>query len=487
MLGHAPAPTPRAPRRGSRGRRPGRHSESSCTNTEPLTPSRRRLAIVGQPGAAPSSRSKPPERTSSAVFHHSFSAGFFVRARFVDSISSPPSGAPVDALPDVDDLGPAAGRAHHVERPEQLEAAARRRVHVEPGGVLHVAHRAFADDVDVLVQEQVSVVRHGAGHYRTVPSRHAVRGCTAWRRSATCCATRHRSSRPSSTPSRSPARSRYALDLPVPPPGSPRRSARPAPRSGGDARRARGAARSGRSTGCARSPRPRNIGVANTWGAKGVFAWDSPHHLGTCGLQAHDFELLGFADLDLLWVTGLDPDESPARALRAGAARRADRARRDLGRVRRPRRALVVPDRAPAVVRAPRRGRAAGLRRRALPAPSRPRGDRAQAVDAGRAGSSPPIPGPRASGSPAPSRPTGRAPSSSPRSAQPGIGAALGVRRGAGRPARDRGHRRADRRHDPGARRARRPATARRSTVEVWGDDVDLVLTDCSSRPPVPS
>ena len=53
------------------------------------------------------------------------------------------------------------------------------------------------------------------------------------------------------------------------------------------------------------------LGVANTWGAKGMFAWDSPHHLGTCGLQAHDFSLLGFGDVDLLVVTGLDPDEAP--------------------------------------------------------------------------------------------------------------------------------------------------------------------------------
>jgi hypothetical protein len=54
------------------------------------------------------------------------------------------------------------------------------------------------------------------------------------------------------------------------------------------------------------------LGVANTWGAKGMFAWDSPHHLGTCGLQADDFALLGFGDVDLLVVTGLDPDEAPA-------------------------------------------------------------------------------------------------------------------------------------------------------------------------------
>ena len=54
-----------------------------------------------------------------------------------------------------------------------------------------------------------------------------------------------------------------------------------------------------------------DLGVANTWGAKGVFAWDSPHHLGTCGLQAHDFELLGFGAADAIVVVGADPDESP--------------------------------------------------------------------------------------------------------------------------------------------------------------------------------
>lgn len=54
-----------------------------------------------------------------------------------------------------------------------------------------------------------------------------------------------------------------------------------------------------------------DLGVANTWGAKGVFAWDSPHHLGTCGLQERDFELLGFAHADAIVTTGIDPDESP--------------------------------------------------------------------------------------------------------------------------------------------------------------------------------
>lgn len=54
-----------------------------------------------------------------------------------------------------------------------------------------------------------------------------------------------------------------------------------------------------------------NVPVANTWGAKGVFNWDSPHHMGTCGLQADDFALLGFADYDLIVATGIDPLESP--------------------------------------------------------------------------------------------------------------------------------------------------------------------------------
>lgn len=53
------------------------------------------------------------------------------------------------------------------------------------------------------------------------------------------------------------------------------------------------------------------LGVANTWGAKGVFDWDSPHHLGTCGLQARDFELLGWSGADAIIATGIDDAESP--------------------------------------------------------------------------------------------------------------------------------------------------------------------------------
>ncbi len=54
-----------------------------------------------------------------------------------------------------------------------------------------------------------------------------------------------------------------------------------------------------------------SLGVANTWGAKGVFNWDSPHHLGTCGLQARDFELLGWPDAEAILATGIDDAESP--------------------------------------------------------------------------------------------------------------------------------------------------------------------------------
>lgn len=53
------------------------------------------------------------------------------------------------------------------------------------------------------------------------------------------------------------------------------------------------------------------VGVVNTWGAKGVFPWDGPHHYGTVGLQQRDFELAGFDDHELVVAVGLDPAESP--------------------------------------------------------------------------------------------------------------------------------------------------------------------------------
>jgi hypothetical protein len=51
-----------------------------------------------------------------------------------------------------------------------------------------------------------------------------------------------------------------------------------------------------------------NIGVANTWSAKGLFRWDDPHHLGTVGLQERDLELLGAYDAAEVLVTGLAED-----------------------------------------------------------------------------------------------------------------------------------------------------------------------------------
>lgn len=53
------------------------------------------------------------------------------------------------------------------------------------------------------------------------------------------------------------------------------------------------------------------LGVLNTWGLKGVFDWQSPHHLGTVGLQEQDFELAGLAGADLVLATGLDTHEAP--------------------------------------------------------------------------------------------------------------------------------------------------------------------------------
>lgn len=58
------------------------------------------------------------------------------------------------------------------------------------------------------------------------------------------------------------------------------------------------------------------LGVLNTWGAKGVFDWRSPHHLATAGLQARDFELGGLADADLIVATGIDPAEAPGQRWR---------------------------------------------------------------------------------------------------------------------------------------------------------------------------
>ncbi len=55
--------------------------------------------------------------------------------------------------------------------------------------------------------------------------------------------------------------------------------------------------------------------VANTWGAKGIYPWNDAHHMGTCGLQADDFELLGFEQFDFVVAIGIDEAESPLTRL----------------------------------------------------------------------------------------------------------------------------------------------------------------------------
>lgn len=59
-------------------------------------------------------------------------------------------------------------------------------------------------------------------------------------------------------------------------------------------------------------------GVLNTWGAKGVFPWDSPYHFGTGGLQARDAELSGLLDADIVVAVGVDDDELAIDALGLG-------------------------------------------------------------------------------------------------------------------------------------------------------------------------
>ena len=58
------------------------------------------------------------------------------------------------------------------------------------------------------------------------------------------------------------------------------------------------------------------VAVINTWGAKGVFRWDSPYHGGTAGLQERDFELAGLGEVDVLLTSGLDEAEVTSRPWR---------------------------------------------------------------------------------------------------------------------------------------------------------------------------
>jgi thiamine pyrophosphate-dependent acetolactate synthase large subunit-like protein len=59
-----------------------------------------------------------------------------------------------------------------------------------------------------------------------------------------------------------------------------------------------------------------NLGVLNSWGAKGVFHWRSRHHLATVGLQAQDVELSGVPEADLLICVGVDSAETDASSWR---------------------------------------------------------------------------------------------------------------------------------------------------------------------------
>ena len=63
-----------------------------------------------------------------------------------------------------------------------------------------------------------------------------------------------------------------------------------------------------------------HLGVLNTWGAKGVFHWQSRHHWATVGLQTRDFELGGVADADFVLAVGVDEREAPRRLWGAGSA-----------------------------------------------------------------------------------------------------------------------------------------------------------------------
>jgi hypothetical protein len=61
------------------------------------------------------------------------------------------------------------------------------------------------------------------------------------------------------------------------------------------------------------------LGVLNTWGAKGVFHWQSRHHWATVGLQTRDFELGGIPEADLVLAVGVDEREAPRRLWDCGA------------------------------------------------------------------------------------------------------------------------------------------------------------------------
>ncbi len=62
-----------------------------------------------------------------------------------------------------------------------------------------------------------------------------------------------------------------------------------------------------------------DLGVLNTWGAKGVFDWRSRHHWATVGLQEHDLDLGGLRGADAVITVGVDPLELPTDPAAYGA------------------------------------------------------------------------------------------------------------------------------------------------------------------------
>jgi hypothetical protein len=59
------------------------------------------------------------------------------------------------------------------------------------------------------------------------------------------------------------------------------------------------------------------LGVLNTFTAKGMFAWDSPYHLGTAFLQEQDLALAGIGPDTRVLLIGVDTDECPTVLLDA--------------------------------------------------------------------------------------------------------------------------------------------------------------------------
>ena len=58
------------------------------------------------------------------------------------------------------------------------------------------------------------------------------------------------------------------------------------------------------------------LGVLNVFTAKGMFRFDSPFHLGTVGLQLHDFRYAGLTPERRVLAIGVGRDECPAPLLR---------------------------------------------------------------------------------------------------------------------------------------------------------------------------